>query len=88
MKKPTLKKHLNELKPYAELWQEIEIKIEETSLPKLRYLLKCCDTPTDSNCGWDTYRAAKAIKPLIVSEIARRMYMKKKGAITIQIVEK
>jgi hypothetical protein len=87
MKRPTLKKHLNEIEPYAKLWEEIEIKIEQTSLPKLQYLLKCCSTPTTTNCGWSIYRAAKAIQPLVISEIARRRYMKKKN-ITFQIAEK
>jgi hypothetical protein len=79
MTNKTKGKHLAKLKSFANLWEQIVFGIEQIETPELKYLLKCCSTPTQTNCGWSTYQVTKVITPIIKEEIERRKYASKKA---------
>ena len=84
MTKKTINRHLKELSPFANLYAGIENKLMGASERRLRLWLRICETPTETNCWWATYNAAKMIKPLIQKELAIRAYQKKKAKQSIQ----
>lgn len=62
------------LKPFTLQVEVMWAAIQEASAEELEALRDACEKPSQTNCGWSTYEAAKAIRAEVNSEIARRKY--------------
>ena len=60
------------LKPFADIIENIELSIERLPDEDLLKLSKAIDEPTQTNCGWSTYRAAQYLEPLVTNKMLRR----------------
>lgn len=68
----TWKKRLD---PFAEKVYEITRMLHAMSTDDLKKLLKACDEPTQTNCGWAHF----AIAPLVKSEAAATLMTRTKA---------
>ena len=64
------------LAPFASLYREMYGLIAVMGEDELRNLVRACDKPSVTNCGWHTYRVAPLIKEEAQQEIAARAYAK------------
>ena len=60
------------LRPFADHIEAIYELVVNASDEDLMLFLEDVKHPTETNCGWSTYQAAKMIREEIISEIARR----------------
>jgi hypothetical protein len=67
------------LRPFAEHIEAIHSAINTMSDDDLKKLGIACRQPTQTNCGWSTYGAAKVIKGEVDAELARRDHKRKQS---------
>lgn len=62
----------NDLKPYAILMAGVFGDLENMTEDELLELSDACEKPTQTNCWFYTYQAARFIGPLVSAELSRR----------------
>lgn len=55
---------LRTLEFYAEPYRDIYVRLSANTTKRLRYIVKCCGEPRETNCGWHIYRASPIIKEM------------------------
>lgn len=66
------KEWITRLRPFAEHLEAMYQAIVDASDDDLMALRRACGEPTQTNCGWSTYRVARVIFDEIDGEILRR----------------
>lgn len=66
------KEHRAALKPFEDLYLEMDERVKGATDGELAALHAACSHVTQTNCGWPTYRVAQPVGQLVDEEIGER----------------